>query len=60
MHVCVFLYIQNNYTQCTTHICSIMYSKRKLLFWMRLIAINHLTALLSPPLKLLFFSSDIT
>jgi len=39
MHVCVFIYIQNNYAQCT-HI----YYVNKLLFWIRLIAINRLTA----------------
>ncbi len=38
--MCVYSYIHNKYTP-YTHIC-----KQKLLFWMRLIAINHLTALI--------------
>ncbi len=38
--VCVYLYIHNKYTK-YTHILF----KQKLSFWMRLIAINHLTAL---------------
>jgi len=37
--VCVFIHIDNKYTQ-YTHI----YYINKLLFWMRLIAINRLTA----------------
>jgi len=41
MHVSV--YIQNNYTQCA----QIYYVKHKLLFWMRLLPINRLTALVS-------------
>ncbi len=40
MHVCVFIqYIHNKYTQYTHILC-----KQKLLFWMRLITINRLTA----------------
>jgi len=39
MHM--YLYIQNNYTQHTHIVC-----KHKLLFWMRLIAINLCTALI--------------
>jgi len=38
--MCVYLFIHNKYTQ-HTHILS----KHKLLFWIRLIVINHLTAL---------------
>jgi len=47
MHVCVYLYIQNNCTQFTqlytvhTHVLC----KHRLLFWMRLIVINRFTAL---------------
>ncbi len=37
--MCVYLYIHNKYTQYTYTYC-----KQKLLFCMRLIAINHLTA----------------
>ncbi len=37
--VCVYLYIKNKYTHYT--LC-----KQNILFWMRLIAINHLTALI--------------
>ncbi len=42
VYVCVFmyLYIHNKYTQCT-----LIYYVNKLLFWMRLITINRLTAL---------------
>jgi len=40
MHVCVFIYT-NYYTQHTHLLC-----ERKLLFWMRLIAINLCTALI--------------
>ncbi len=39
--MCVYLYIHNKYTQHTY----IYYVTKKLLFWMRLIAINRLTAL---------------
>ncbi len=42
--MCVYLYIHNKYTQ-YTYIYYV--NKKKRLFWMRLIAINHLTALLS-------------
>ncbi len=37
--MCLYLYIHNKYTQYTHILC-----KQKLLFWMRLITINHLTA----------------
>jgi len=40
--MCVYLYIYNNYAWCT----HIVLCKHKLVFWMRLIAINHLTALI--------------
>ncbi len=40
VYVCVFIYTHNKYTQ-YTHI----YVNKKRLFWMRLIAINRLTAL---------------
>ncbi len=41
MHVCAFIYrLHNTYTQYTHILC-----KQTLLFWMRLIVINHLTAL---------------
>ncbi len=39
-YVCVYFYINNKYTQYTNILC-----KQKLLFRIRLIAINHLTAL---------------
>ncbi len=39
--MCVSLYINNKYTQYTHKLC-----KQKLLCWMRLITINHLTALI--------------
>ncbi len=39
--MCVCLYIHNKYTQYTHMFC-----KQKLIFWMRLIMINHLTALI--------------
>ncbi len=39
--MCFYLYIHNKYTQYTHILC-----KQKLLFWMRLFAINHLTALI--------------
>ncbi len=38
--MCLYLYIHNKYTQHTHILC-----KQKCLFWMRLITINHLTAL---------------
>ncbi len=38
--MCVYLYIHNKYTQYTHILC-----KQKLLFWMRLFAINSLTPL---------------
>ncbi len=38
----LYLYMHNKYTQYNIHILC----KQKLLFWMRLISINHLTALL--------------
>ncbi len=41
MHVFVFIYIYNKYTQYSHTLC-----KQKLLLWMRLIAINRLTALI--------------
>ncbi len=41
MHVFVFIYIHNKYTQYTHVLC-----KQKLLLWMQLIAINRLTALI--------------
>ncbi len=40
--MCLYLYIHNKYTQ-YTHIC---YVNKNFYFWMRLIAINNLTALL--------------
>ncbi len=43
--MCVYLYIHNKYTQ-YTHIYIYILCKQKLLFWMRLIAINRLTALI--------------
>ncbi len=41
--MCVYLYIHNKYTQYT----HILLCEQKLLFWMRLIAINRLAALLN-------------
>ncbi len=38
--MCVYLYIHNKYAQYIHKLC-----KQKLLFWMRLITINRLTAL---------------
>ncbi len=41
--MCVYLYIHNKYTQ-SVHIH--ISCNQKLLFWMRLIMINHLTVLI--------------
>ncbi len=40
VHACLYLYIHNKYTQYTLILC-----KQILLFWMRLITITSLTAL---------------
>jgi len=42
--MCVYLYIQINYTLYTHILC-----KHKLLFWMRLIAINRFPAIVQMP-----------
>jgi len=41
MHVCIYIYTKELYTVHPQTLC-----KHKLLFWMRLIAINRLTALI--------------
>ncbi len=48
LYVCLYIYIINIHS---TH--SYILCKQKLLFWMRLITINHLTALIFNQVKLL-------
>ncbi len=49
--MCVYLYLHNKYTQYTHILC-----KQKLLFWMRLIANNRLTALILIYIKKFLFT----